>query len=71
MNTKKKVFSEYESVFSTKLGEELGIFCLIIQRSNLDERTPKSRWGTLNLDEGTLTLDGGTTVYAYTSVSLL
>ena len=31
--------------FFAKLGEELDLFCLIIQRSNLDEGTPKSRWG--------------------------
>ena len=40
----KKVFAENRSVFSPKLGEELGLFCLIIQRSNLDGVTPKSRW---------------------------
>ena len=33
---------------------------MIIQRSNLDGRMPKSRWGTLNLGGGTLTLGGGT-----------
>ena len=42
--------------------EFVGLFFLIIQRSNLDGGTPKSRWGTLNLNEGTLTLDGGTHV---------
>ena len=31
----------------------------IIQRSNLDAWTSKSRWGTLNLDRRMLTLDGG------------
>ena len=41
----KKVFAENWSVFSPKLGEELGLFCLIIQRSNLDKGTSKSRWG--------------------------
>ena len=46
--TKKKVFAGNWSGFSPKLGEELGLFCLIIQRSNLDERTPKSRWGDAN-----------------------
>ena len=28
-----------------KISEELGLFGLIIQRSNLDGGTPKSRWG--------------------------
>ena len=36
MNTKKKVFAENWSVFSPKLGEEIGLLRLTIQRSNLD-----------------------------------
>ena len=50
---KKGVFAENWSGFSPKLREELGLFRLIIQRSNLDG-------GALNLDGGTLTFDGGT-----------
>ena len=42
---KKKILAENWSGFSPKQGEELGLFCLIIQRSNLDEGTAKSRWG--------------------------
>ena len=34
-------------------------FPSLIQRSNLDEGTPKSRWGTLNIDGGTLSLSFG------------
>ena len=49
---KKKDLAENWSGFSPKLSEELGLFCLIIQRSNLDEGTPKFRWGALNLDGG-------------------
>ena len=43
---KKKIFAINWSGFFPKLGEELGLFCLIIQCSNLDG-------GTLNLDGGT------------------
>ena len=46
MNTIKKGLRRKLSVYSPKLGEELGLFRLIIQRSNLDGGTPKSRWGT-------------------------
>ena len=48
--------------FLSNLGEHLGLFCLIIQRSNLDGGTPKSRWGDAKSQwgGGTLTLDGGT-----------
>ena len=42
---KKKVFAENRSGFLPKLGEELDLFCLTIQRSNVDGETPKSRWG--------------------------
>ena len=52
MNTKKKVFAGNWSGFLQKSGEELSIFRLIIQRSDLDE-------GHLNLNGGTLNLDGG------------
>ena len=41
----KKVFAGNWSGFSPKLGEKLGLFRLIIQRSNLDGETPKSQWG--------------------------
>ena len=44
----KKVFAENWSGFSPKLGEGLGLFCLIIQRSNHNGGTPKSRWGDAN-----------------------
>ena len=37
----------------------LALFRLIIQRSNLDGGTPKSRWGDAKSRWGTLTLDGG------------
>ena len=60
MNTKKKVFAGNRSVFSPKLGEELGLFRLTIHRSNLDGGHLNLDGGTLNLDGGTLTLDGGT-----------
>ena len=60
MNTKKKGLRRKLKCFLPKLGEELGLFHLTIQRSNLDGGTPKSRWGTLNLNGGKLTLDGGT-----------
>ena len=45
MNTKKKVFAGNWSGVSPKLGEELGLFHLIFQRSNLNGETPKSRLG--------------------------
>ena len=55
-----KVFAENWRVFSPKLDEELSLFCLIIQRSNLNEGTPKSRlgdaksrWGYANSRWGT------------------
>ena len=35
-------------MFFAKLGEELSLFRLIIQRLNLCGRTPKSRWGDAN-----------------------
>ena len=38
--------------FFAKIGWRIRSFHLIIQRSNLDGETPKSRWGTLNLDGG-------------------
>ena len=56
----KKVFAGNWSGFSPKLGEELGRFCLIIQRSNLDGGHLNLDGGTLNLNGGTLTLDEGT-----------
>ena len=60
MNTKKKSSPEIE-VFFRQLGEELGLFRLTIQRSNLDGGGHLNLDGrTLNLDGGTLTLDGGT-----------
>ena len=42
---KKEVFVENWNGFSLKLGEELGLFRQIIQRSNFDGGTSKSRWG--------------------------
>ena len=48
MNTKKKVFAGNSSVFfvaKIRCRITVGLFRLIIQHSNLDEGTPKSRWG--------------------------
>ena len=56
---KKRSSPEIEVVFRQKLGEELGLFRLIIQRSNLDGGHLNLDGGTLNLDGGMLTLDGG------------
>ena len=61
MNThKKEVFAENWSVFLPKLGDELGLFCLIMQHSNLDGVQLNLDGRTLNLDGGTLTPDRGT-----------
>ena len=58
MKTKKRSSPEIEVFFLPKLGEELGLFGLTIQRSNLDGGHLNLDGGTLNLDGGTLTLDG-------------
>ena len=55
----KKVFAGNWSVFSPKLDKELGLFRLIIQRSNLDGGHLNLDGETLNLDGGTLTINGG------------
>ena len=43
----------------TTVHEDLGLFCLFIQRSNLDGGHLNLDGGTLNLNGGMLTLDGG------------
>ena len=60
---KKKVFAEIRRLFLAEIKNLNGFsdqkqkfFHPINQHSNLDGRTPKSQWGTRNLDGGTLNL---------------
>ena len=57
---KKRSLPEIEVFFGkTTVHEDLGLFCLFIQRSNLDGGHLNLDGGTLNLNGGMLTLDGG------------